>query len=481
MTKAMTAIVLGATLLAGGTARAASDPVLKCRRAVLRGAAKLADGRLAALAKCEQAKRKGKVPALTVCRDAPEVAGAFASARTKLAAAVDKACGGADKRCGGADDVTLAAMAWPGTCPDLEGSGCAAPLASCADVPACVACLADGAVTRGVDLVYAPFTFADQKTQKALVACQKALAAAATTLADVRLAVDAKCLDARLAGKHANACPLPGDGKGAAKLAGVRAKAEAKVCKACGGDDKQCGGAADLGLEQVGVAPGCPGVGACDTSIASIADTVACFDCTAAARADCALAAAAPGVADYPAGCAAVPATPTPTVTPTPTETPRATATLSASPTITPSPVFCPAADSGNATTTVTITVTSGANAIGGASVTLDYLPDLVRLPGVADEPAVRARVTDLTGGALVSKGLPNNQDTDGDLEPDRVRFSLLSLTDLSGDVVKVTFDRCSGGRPTVLADYQCTAVDGRGVDGVTKLPVTCGLAVATP
>ena len=46
-----------------------------------------------------------------------------------------------------------------------------------ADVPACVACLADAAVTRGIALAYAPFSVVDQKTQKAIARCQKALAA----------------------------------------------------------------------------------------------------------------------------------------------------------------------------------------------------------------------------------------------------------------------------------------------------------------
>jgi hypothetical protein len=153
-------------LLATVSAQAASDPALKCGQAVLRGAAKLAHTRLVSLRKCEDAKRTGKSLPSAVCRDDAAVAALFAKATAKLTAAVDRVCGGADKRCGGADDVTLAAMQWPNVCPDLEGSGCAAPLASCADVPACVACLADAAVSRGLALVYAPFTLADRRRRR---------------------------------------------------------------------------------------------------------------------------------------------------------------------------------------------------------------------------------------------------------------------------------------------------------------------------
>ncbi len=467
----------------GVRAAAAADPVVKCRQAVLRGAAKLAHGRLVALRKCEDAKRAGKLPALVVCRDERRVAGAFAKARTKLASAVDAACGGADKRCGGVDDLTLAAMQWPSACPELEGSGCAAPLASCADVPACVGCLADAAVSRGIDLVYAPFlyvdpdTTADPKAAKRIAACQKVLAASAVTLADKRLAVDAACLAGRLAGKHDGACPLPGDGTSAKKLAAARATADAKVCKACGGADKRCGGESDVALALVGVAPACPGVGACAPAITSVADLVACLECTAAARAECALAGAAPGVAEYPPGCAAVPPTPTPTATPVPTETPVASPTITPTPTATPPPIFCAAESSGSATTTLTIGLATGGTPVSAADLILEYDPHLIRLPGV-EEAAVLPRVADLTAGKLASKGAPNSEDADGDREPDRMRFTLVSVQGVTGDVLQVTFDRCAGARLSAAADYQCVASGAIGTDAVTKVPTTCTLAI---
>ncbi len=477
-------VALGGVMLHGSVG-AASDPALKCRHAVVKGAAKLAHVRLTALRKCEEAKRSGKLPALGACRDEADVAAALASATAKLATAIDRVCGGPDRRCGTGDDLGLAAMQWPSTCPELEGQGCAGSLASCADVATCVACLADAAVTRGVALVYAPFSVADPKTQKAIARCQKTLASAATALAGARLKVDARCLAARLDGKHDQPCPVPGDGKAAAVLAKARAKAEASVCKACGGADKRCGGAEDFARELVGIAAVCPDVGACASAIASFPDVVACFDCTAAARADCALVGAAPGVQDYPAGCAAVPATPTPTVMPTPTETPIATPTLSATPTATPTPIFCAAAGTGTVTTDVTLTLATGGVAlVGGASLTLDYDPARVRLPAAGDAAPLRARVTDIPPGALVGKGAPNNRDDDGDLEPDQVRFTLVAQNGVQGAILKVTFDRCDGAALTSASDYACT-LEGKVVapDGVTPVPgVTCTVGlVHTP
>ena len=259
------------------------------------------------------------------------------------------------------------------------------------------------------------------------------------------------------------------------------------MCKACGGADKRCGGEADLRLSLVGTAPACPGIGTCDPTIAGIADAVACFECTAAVRGDCALKGAAPGAADYPADCAVVPPTPTPTVTPEPSETPRpsetpkASPTLSPTPTPTPLPVFCTAAAPGSATTTATITLATGGKPLSGVDLVLHYEPHLVRLPGVEDDAEVRARIVDLTAGQILNKGAPNNQDGDGDREPDRLRFTVVASTGgVMGDVLTVTFDRCSGARVTTVDDYVCAASGGRALDNlVTPVAVTCTLGLA--
>lgn len=478
MSRARIGIAVAFLIGVAGSASAAADPALKCRQAIVRGAAKLADARLAALRKCEDAKRAGKLPVSPACRDEAAVAAAFAQQTAKLAAAVAKACGGADKQCGGTDDVGLAAIAWPSACPELEGSGCAAPIASCADVPACVACLADAATSRGVELAYAPLVVADPKTQKAIVRCQKALTAAATALTDARVTANAKCLAARLAGKHDQPCPFPGDGKAASVIAKARAKAEKNVCKACGGADKTCGGGDDLGREAIGIAPACPGIGACETRLDGLADLVACFACTAAVRADCALAGAAPGVADYPPACAAVPPTPTPTATPTPTLTPSATPTFTPSPTPTATPKFCVRDAARSAE--VTVTITTGGPLLGGANMVLAYDPETLRMDGGGDAQAVRDAVTDLTAGALLGKGLPNNQDSDGDATPDRLRFGLVATNGVAGAILKIAFGVCSGAPAPVAGDLACTLTKPVATDGVTDLPnAVCTVGVA--
>ncbi len=470
-------IVIALAIVGADRASAAADPALKCRQVVLRGAAKLADARLTALRKCEDAKRAGKLPALPACREDAGVVAAIARHTAKLAVAVDKACGGADKRCGGADDLALAAIAWPSTCPELEGSGCAAAIASCADVPACVACLADAAVTRGVDLAYGSLAVADPKTQKTIVRCQKAITAAATALADARLTANAKCLAARLAGKHDQPCPFPGDGKAAPAFAKALAKAEKNVCKACGGPDKRCGGGDDLPRDLVGLAPACPGVGACDTGIDGLGDLVACFACSAAARADCALAGAAPGVAAYPPACAVAPPTPTPTTTPTPTLTPSASPTFTPSPTPTATPKLCPRDTARGAE--VTVTITTGGALLGGANMVLAYDPAQLRMDGAGDDPAVRDAVTDLTAGALLGKGLPNNQDSDGDATPDRLRFGLVASDGVVGSILRIAFGVCAGATAPADGDFICTLTKPVATDGTTNLVgASCTVAV---
>ncbi len=470
--------LLAAAVLLADAAAAAPDPALKCRRAALQGAAKLARQHLKALRKCEDARIAGKLPAATDCRADLKVARPFDDGVGALRAALDKACGGVDKVCGGADDLELAALGWPSACPELEGQGCGAPLASCADVATCAACLVDAAVTRAVTLVYEPIVPVVPKEQKRVFACQKALGAAGVALADKRLQVDGICLLQRLAGDHERACPLPGDGKAAGLLADARAKAEAKVCKACGGSDKQCGGGDDLAAGAVGFASACPGVGLCGGGIGDLSELVACFDCTAGTRADCALAAAAPAVAAYPAGCSVAPPTPTPTVTPTATATPLTTASASATPAPTATPVFCPAAGTGTVTTAVTITLVTG-TPIGSGDMDLVYLPDRVRLPGAGGDAAVTTRVSDLTGGELLAKGSPNNQDGDADLEPDRVHFTMVAGSGLSGAILKVTFDRCASAALTTAGDFVCALADARETDGLTLVPgASCTVAV---
>ena len=65
-----------------------------CRAAITKLAAAYDGARLAALARCEEAIVRGKLPPGTVCTTDPKTAAALAKAAGKLASGVGKACGG---------------------------------------------------------------------------------------------------------------------------------------------------------------------------------------------------------------------------------------------------------------------------------------------------------------------------------------------------------------------------------------------------
>jgi len=110
--------VAAALTLAFGASRAGaqSDPI-KCRQAIAAAASKYELARAGALKKCEDAVRKGKLPASTNCpADDPKASIKVTGAQAKLASAVAKACCGSDKTCGagmGPDaDLALSAYGW---------------------------------------------------------------------------------------------------------------------------------------------------------------------------------------------------------------------------------------------------------------------------------------------------------------------------------------------------------------------------------
>jgi len=451
----------------------AADPIVACERALLAGSQKLAHATLAATASCEARKRSAKLPAATDCSLDPGTVAARDKASADLATALAKRCGGADKQCGTGDDLALATLGWPARCPSFEGASCGAPVGDCAAMATCETCVDGAAADRARALLFDSLLPSDPKLQKALRKCQSTIGKEGAKLLDADWKALARCWDARLAGKHANPCPDPGDGKAAAALAAAGAAAHARICKACGGKDGTCDGVDDLAVGAIGVAPTCPSVGSCGGPITTVADLAGCLACTSAERAGCGAALAAPSVAPYPPGCAAPQPTSTATPGPAPTATP--------SPAATPVTIGCPVGSPGSVETSVTIDLDSP-SAVGAASLLLDYPPDRVRLPSIGGGSDVRARVTDLTGGSLFDKGEPNNQDSNADDEADRLRLTLIATSGVSGAVLRVAFDRCDGAAATAAGDYTCTVEAGTAVapDGVTKIPTAaCHVGVS--
>ncbi|HEY2385319.1 MAG TPA: hypothetical protein VGK30_00040 [Candidatus Binatia bacterium] len=133
------------------------------------------------------------------------------------------------------------------------------------------------------------------------------------------------------------------------------------------------------------------------------------------------------------------------------------------SPSPTPAPVAC---------TSDTVTIDLAASqAVGAATLLLDYPQDTVDLPGSGDAVSVKERITVLTSASLFANGEPNDQD-------DRLRFTLISVDGIpAGPLFAVRFD-CLGTPPAARA-FSCTVSDAVAADGVTPVSdATCSLHV---
>ena len=310
-----------------------------CRAAITKLAAAYDGARLAALARCEEAIVRGKLPPGTVCTTDPKTAAALAKAAGKLASGVGKACGGSDGVCGGGNDEPLAGIGWNvGSCPDFHGAGCTNAIGDCTDIVDCLACVDTAAVASTLTLSYDALDLASPPGST-LERCQTELGREAARYRAATLKALASCWRAVGKGTATAPCPAPGDGKAAATIAKAKAGAIGKICKACGGDDRACdgtvgpipgsGGTDDLAPASIGFTAACPSVarpsgGTCGAPIGDLSDVVTCLDCVVDVASECVGTLAVPWGAAYPAACSATPG-PTPTPTPggaTPTATP---------------------------------------------------------------------------------------------------------------------------------------------------------------
>ena len=252
-------VVAAAVLVTSvSTASAAASATTKCAQTISSATAKLTKAKSGALAKCAAAKIAAKLTAATDCREEEKTAAAITKAVTKHAAAIAKACGGKDKACGGdtADEVAPSAVGFGASCPNIDGGSCNNTIADCGGIATCLACIGGRAVDAVTDTAVAELALGTD--DKALQGCQAAIAKATNAFAVARAKALRKCWSLRLAGKHANACPDPGDGKVAAAIAKARTKLHDAICKACAGDDHACGTADDLSPSAIGFATTCP-------------------------------------------------------------------------------------------------------------------------------------------------------------------------------------------------------------------------------
>ncbi len=316
----VTTVALVAAAVIGFHPISAHADAVKCKAAIVKSDATFIQAKAKALAKCEEAIVKGKLPAGDCHADA-KTAIAIAKAAAKLQAGVAKACGGKDKICGTADDDTLASIGWNiGTCPNFESGTCNAAIANCGDISACLSCIGEAATDRAVGISYDALIASNPKTQKELNKCQVAIGKATKDFFIAKSKALAKCWGKVNSNKATNPCPVPGDGKAAAAIAKAETKKRATICKACGGADKLCNGVGDIAPATIGFPAQCPastipGGASCAGAVTVLSDLVDCVDCINEFAVDCADRSAVPAfVSPYPAEC-------NPIVGPTPTAT----------------------------------------------------------------------------------------------------------------------------------------------------------------
>ena len=533
-------VVVAVSFAVGSMAAGAQAEPLKCQQAILKASAQVAQTRIKALSKCEDAKLKGKLGSAVICVTEPKTATMVAKADAKLRAAVAVACGGADKTCGTAGDDAPSSIDWPATCPDFEGAGCTNGIGTCTDLADCLVCDHARAVDQDVALVYRAFNAAPAGTDA--LRCQLAIGKAAGAFYAAKTKTLTKCWAARYQDKHANPCPAPGDGKAAAVIAKARAKMEASIAKACAG----------VSVAAVGFAPLCPSVvvpggSTCGAPIDDVASLIACVGCVTEFKVDCEVSLAVPTFQAYPAECLAVPATPTttPTLTPSATPTPTATGTATVTPaltptrtgTTTPSPTVTSgrtatptrtrtptptrtatptATKTATRTPTPTITATpicgnavteAGENCDDGNTLDCDACPSTCRT-APADCTASGTRAPQLVklnvpaGGTMTSAvfclryptgvvGLPgtgnvparlsgfSGQTTLGDFN-NAARVALLGQNMLSQINVTVSFDLCTGATAPPPTAYDCSVVSASNA-GTTIPPGMVECVPATP
>jgi hypothetical protein len=284
-----------------GTAAPALATATACRDAIVAAAARYTQATTKAVASCQQHH-------VADCDGDVRTAAKIARAHARLQSTVAQRCCGPDRICGTGDDEALGAIGWgTGFCPNLDHGDCNGLIDTPEDITVCLACIGRAAVA---DL--AALTSVPAPGDEALLHCATAVAKESARLAASTSKALAACWAARAAGKHQNACPVPGDGRAGPLIAAAEMRARDAICKACGGADRACGGADDLVPALLGYPAACPAVSvpdgaACGGPVASLTDLVGCVMCVTSHVAECADHAAVPAFLAYPAECATPP------------------------------------------------------------------------------------------------------------------------------------------------------------------------------
>ncbi len=216
----------------------------KCQAAIVKSAATFVQAKAKALQKCEDGVVKRKITG--PCPD-QKAADSIAKAEAKLDSGIAKACGGKNKICetGGDNDVAIALLGWPSECPDFEDKGCSNAIANCSDIAKCVECTGEAAVDQAIELYYGSLKPTDPKSkdkhEKSLNKCQGTIGKAGAKFLAAQSKALQKCWERKIKGK-VNDCP---DVKVGDSVSQAAVKLANTINGACGGKDKQPGGAGD--------------------------------------------------------------------------------------------------------------------------------------------------------------------------------------------------------------------------------------------
>jgi len=293
-------------------ARSAAEPIA-CQREIVKASSQFLVATSRALQRCEDSKVKGRLPQLTDCLSETKTAAKLAKASSRLRASIARKCGGRNKVCNAVDggndaDDSLASIGWDvGTCPNFESGSCVNAIQDCDDIATCLACVSNAAVDQ-VMVLYSALQSSQFGTGSTTNKCQRAVGKQAIAFVQAKSKHLRSCWDARLKGKHSNDCPNPGDGRALEAIQGAEDKLWSKICRSCGGNDRSCGGADDLTVDQVGFVGNCPNVvpktgPACGGPVTDLPSMVACVDCVDQFKADCVDALSVPNMAAYPSDC----------------------------------------------------------------------------------------------------------------------------------------------------------------------------------
>ena len=246
------------------------------------------------------------------CPD-PKAADSIAKAEAKLDSGIAKACGGKNKICeiGGDNDVAIELLGWPSSA-RLRGQGCSNAIANCSDIAKCVTCTGKATVDQAIELYYGSLQPTDPKSkdkhEKSLNKCQGTIGKAGAKFLAAQSKALQKCWERKIKGK-VNDCP---DVKVGDSVSAAAVKLANTINGACGGKDKQPGGAgddADLTTAEIGFPTSCtdvtfPGfVTPCGGPVGDLQSLTSCVACVTRFKAGCADRAGATGLTPYPSEC----------------------------------------------------------------------------------------------------------------------------------------------------------------------------------